>query len=317
MNAAPRLSVGLPVYNGEKYLAESLDALLGQSYGDFELIISDNASTDGTEEICREYLARDSRISYVRQPVNIGADAEPQLDVRAVPRRAVQVGVARRPVRPRPAAALCRGAGRRIRTLVLAHAHQAIIDGERRHRAEGRLPAGHRQPARAGAVPQPAVRRRRRRLLRRDALRHPAPYAAERQLPPLGPDDHGRARAARTLPPGAGAAVLPPGPPGPGRAGQTDHPVPVGEHGPAPGEPAAAPDRPAARRVHLRLRRRDPPGAAVVVRPAAVLRPPGSLDGRSRGPPGRRRRIEDSAPAAPPTAIPDSSASRPATGRVS
>ncbi len=54
-NAAPRLSIGLPVYNGENYLAESLDALLGQSYEDFELIISDNASTDGTADICRRY----------------------------------------------------------------------------------------------------------------------------------------------------------------------------------------------------------------------------------------------------------------------
>jgi glycosyltransferase involved in cell wall biosynthesis len=72
MNAAPRLSIGLPVYNGEKYLAESLDALLGQTYRDFELIISDNASTDGTEQICREYEARDPRIRYIRQPVNIG-----------------------------------------------------------------------------------------------------------------------------------------------------------------------------------------------------------------------------------------------------
>jgi glycosyltransferase involved in cell wall biosynthesis len=73
MSAAPRLSIGLPVYNGEKYLAESLDALLGQSYEDFELIISDNASTDGTAEICRQYLKQDSRIRYTRQPRNIGA----------------------------------------------------------------------------------------------------------------------------------------------------------------------------------------------------------------------------------------------------
>jgi glycosyltransferase involved in cell wall biosynthesis len=72
MNAVPRLSIGLPVYNGEKYLAESLDALLGQSYEDFELIISDNASTDGTSEICHQYEKRDSRIRYVRQPHNIG-----------------------------------------------------------------------------------------------------------------------------------------------------------------------------------------------------------------------------------------------------
>lgn len=72
MSAAPRLSVGLPVYNGEKYLAESLDALLGQSYTDFELIISDNASTDGTGDICQRYARQDSRIRYVRQPQNLG-----------------------------------------------------------------------------------------------------------------------------------------------------------------------------------------------------------------------------------------------------
>jgi glycosyltransferase involved in cell wall biosynthesis len=72
VSGAPRLSIGLPVYNGEQYLAEALDALLGQSYRDFELIISDNASTDDTERICRSYLARDSRIRYIRQPRNLG-----------------------------------------------------------------------------------------------------------------------------------------------------------------------------------------------------------------------------------------------------
>ena len=72
MNAVPRLSIGLPVYNGENYLAESLEALLGQSYEDFELIISDNASTDGTADICRRYAKQDSRIRYIRQPHNIG-----------------------------------------------------------------------------------------------------------------------------------------------------------------------------------------------------------------------------------------------------
>jgi glycosyltransferase involved in cell wall biosynthesis len=71
---APTLSIGLPVYNGERYLAQSLDALLAQTYNDFELIISDNASSDGTADICRSYAARDHRIRYIRQPVNIGAD---------------------------------------------------------------------------------------------------------------------------------------------------------------------------------------------------------------------------------------------------
>jgi glycosyltransferase involved in cell wall biosynthesis len=69
----PRLTIGLPVYNGENYLAESIDALLAQSYDDYELVISDNASTDGTEAICRDYAARDKRIRYVKQARNIGA----------------------------------------------------------------------------------------------------------------------------------------------------------------------------------------------------------------------------------------------------
>lgn len=73
MTTVPRLSIGLPVYNGEQYLPEALDALLGQSYDDFELIISDNASTDGTGDICRRYRAMDSRIRYVRLPKNVGA----------------------------------------------------------------------------------------------------------------------------------------------------------------------------------------------------------------------------------------------------
>ena len=71
----PRLSIGLPVYNGEPFLTEALDALLAQTFQDFELVISDNASTDSTEAICREYARRDPRIRYVRQAVNIGSAA--------------------------------------------------------------------------------------------------------------------------------------------------------------------------------------------------------------------------------------------------
>ena len=72
MSASPRLSIGLPVYNGESLLPEAMEALLGQSYKDFELIISDNASTDRTAEICRGYAERDSRVRYICQPRNIG-----------------------------------------------------------------------------------------------------------------------------------------------------------------------------------------------------------------------------------------------------
>ena len=69
----PKVSIGMPVYNGEAFIREALDSLLAQTFTDFELIISDNASTDGTEAICREYAAKDARIRYVRQAENRGA----------------------------------------------------------------------------------------------------------------------------------------------------------------------------------------------------------------------------------------------------
>jgi glycosyltransferase involved in cell wall biosynthesis len=68
-----QVSVGIPVYNGEKYLAETLDSLLAQSLQNFEIVISDNASTDRTPEICRSYRAKDARIRYYRNERNIGA----------------------------------------------------------------------------------------------------------------------------------------------------------------------------------------------------------------------------------------------------
>ena len=69
----PLISVGMPVYNGERFVAESIESVLAQTEGGFELIIADNASTDGTEAICRDYAARDPRIRYVRNDSNIGA----------------------------------------------------------------------------------------------------------------------------------------------------------------------------------------------------------------------------------------------------
>ncbi len=73
MPSSPMLTVGMPVYNAERFIAQALDSFLGQTFGDFELIISDNASTDRTEEICREYAARDPRIRYLRNEKNMGA----------------------------------------------------------------------------------------------------------------------------------------------------------------------------------------------------------------------------------------------------
>ncbi|UWQ48124.1 glycosyltransferase family 2 protein [Leisingera aquaemixtae] len=73
ISAAPACSIGLPVYNGENYLEQAIQSVLAQEFQDFELIISDNASTDGTEAICRRFAEQDPRILYVRQPRNIGA----------------------------------------------------------------------------------------------------------------------------------------------------------------------------------------------------------------------------------------------------
>jgi glycosyltransferase involved in cell wall biosynthesis len=69
----PKVSIGMPVYNGEKYLEEALRSLLDQDYTDFELIIADNASTDTTEGIASYYALRDARIRYYRNPTNVGA----------------------------------------------------------------------------------------------------------------------------------------------------------------------------------------------------------------------------------------------------
>lgn len=72
-NNPPLISIGLPVYDGEKFMEQAIDSILAQTFKDFELIISDNASTDKTEEICRHYAAKDKRIRYYRNHHNLGA----------------------------------------------------------------------------------------------------------------------------------------------------------------------------------------------------------------------------------------------------
>jgi glycosyltransferase involved in cell wall biosynthesis len=68
----PKVSIAVPAYNCEKYIRQSIDSLLAQTFQDFELVISDNASTDGTPDICQGYAAADSRVRYVRRSENIG-----------------------------------------------------------------------------------------------------------------------------------------------------------------------------------------------------------------------------------------------------
>lgn len=74
------LTIGMPVYNGAGTIRAALDSLLAQSFRDLRVIISDNGSTDGTQGICEAYAARDSRVTYIRQPRNLG----PQMNFRFV-----------------------------------------------------------------------------------------------------------------------------------------------------------------------------------------------------------------------------------------
>ena len=71
-NKTKKISIGLPVYNGGNFLKHSIDSILCQTYSNFEFIISDNASTDSTMDICKYYAAMDSRIRYIRNDANIG-----------------------------------------------------------------------------------------------------------------------------------------------------------------------------------------------------------------------------------------------------
>lgn len=67
-----KIVIGLPVYNGQKYLGAAIESHLSQSFDDFDLVISDNGSTDATPEICRDYASKDKRIKYLRSPENRG-----------------------------------------------------------------------------------------------------------------------------------------------------------------------------------------------------------------------------------------------------
>ncbi|HEY8984306.1 MAG TPA: glycosyltransferase family 2 protein [Streptomyces sp.] len=129
MTDRPRLSIGLPVYNGEEYLAESFDALLGQTYEDFELIVSDNASTDGTEEICRRYAAKDSRIRYLRLPRNIGATPNHNL-VFTESRGELFKWASHDDLYGRDLLRLCVDALDARPEMILAHSAQAVVDGD-------------------------------------------------------------------------------------------------------------------------------------------------------------------------------------------
>src|ERR1700730_2505125 len=73
MSTTPLVSIGFFLYNGDRFLAAAIESILNQTFQDFELIISDNCSTDRSEEICRKFAAQDDRIRYYRADRNMGA----------------------------------------------------------------------------------------------------------------------------------------------------------------------------------------------------------------------------------------------------
>jgi glycosyltransferase involved in cell wall biosynthesis len=85
MITGPTVSIGLPVFNGECYLSQAIESVLAQSFKDFELFISDNASTDSTWDICQSYAKQDRRVLLHRNPVNVGLNKNFSLVVRETP----------------------------------------------------------------------------------------------------------------------------------------------------------------------------------------------------------------------------------------
>jgi glycosyltransferase involved in cell wall biosynthesis len=73
LNESPVVTVGMPVFNGAEHIENALNAILVQTFRDFILIVSDNASTDDTWDILKTWANRDERIVLYRQQENIGA----------------------------------------------------------------------------------------------------------------------------------------------------------------------------------------------------------------------------------------------------
>lgn len=73
ISPGPQVSIGLPVFNGERYLTQAIRSILEQDFRDLELIICDNASTDGTAAICTSFAEADPRVRHIRNPRNLGA----------------------------------------------------------------------------------------------------------------------------------------------------------------------------------------------------------------------------------------------------
>jgi glycosyltransferase involved in cell wall biosynthesis len=129
MGSTPTLTIGMPVYNMAAFMEASVASILEQSYGDFELIISDNASTDGVDEIGRAFAARDPRVTYRRNAENVGLSANNNLLVPLARGRLFKWAPADDLLRPGYLDA-CVAAIDADPSVVLAYPRTAFVDGE-------------------------------------------------------------------------------------------------------------------------------------------------------------------------------------------
>ncbi|MCB7137033.1 glycosyltransferase family 2 protein [Cellulosimicrobium marinum] len=132
MSAAPRVSVCLPVYNGERYLDETLRSVREQTFADLEVVLNDNASTDGTQEICRAHAAEDPRVRYVRHDVNRGGLWNFNDAMRRARGATVKLAAADDVLRPRFLETCVDALHDGGEGVVLAYPRTQIIDGEGR-----------------------------------------------------------------------------------------------------------------------------------------------------------------------------------------
>jgi GT2 family glycosyltransferase len=144
----PLVSIGVPAYNAERFLARTLDSLLSQTLTDLELIVSDNASTDGTQAIGEAYARRDPRVRYIRQPRNIGAAANWNAVARAARGEYFKWSSASDVCAP-TCLEVCVEAMRADPGVVLCYGRTQLVDEEERplELYEGDLDVGEARPA--------------------------------------------------------------------------------------------------------------------------------------------------------------------------
>jgi glycosyltransferase involved in cell wall biosynthesis len=147
----PLVSIGLPVFNGGRYLAEAIESILSQTYRHFELILCDNASTDDTEQICRRFAARDNRIRYFRNAANVGLARNFNLAAERASGKYFRWAACDDRIAPRYLAR-CVEALEADSTMVLCHTQVKVIDENGEEVAHFDYASGY------GASPSPSAR---------------------------------------------------------------------------------------------------------------------------------------------------------------